>query len=179
MRRAGTALIALTLLTVLAAQPAHADRGDRWDPGTVGMQLGTEVTFGLLGGVGLGTAGLVLGGAVARPGDWGPPAAGGFLGMVIGAGGGMILGVQYIGDRQGGTGRAWATSTGATVGVIGGLTFAYYTGNVRRSLRPLALAGGAAVLLAGPILGYHLSADAHAPTAAPRTFIVPLFGGGF
>ena len=163
-------------VAVLApAARAHAADGDPFDGATIGVQLGAGTGGLLLGGGAGGLAGVLIAGYGARKGDWGRPLVGGIVGAFIGGETGLILGVQLVGDSRDGTGRWWGTTGGALGGVVfGGLSI--YVGMRAKWPAPVTFAVAATFALAGPIVGYHLSADGR-PAAVPRT--VPLISLAF
>jgi hypothetical protein len=118
------------------------------------------------GGVGAGI-GLLIGSSQAKQGDWGTPLLGALIGVVVGGEAGMLAGVQYEGDQRGGTGKLWGTLVGGAGGVIVGGFAVYYGTKAKLSYPALLLLGGIFVV-GGPIVGYHLSGDAHASAATAR-----------
>ena len=170
-------VIMICLMVVAAPSTARAADGDRWDPKTMALQAG-----GGLGGLAVGGAlgialGFGLGSAAASPGDWGSPLAGAVIGGGLGGTAGLVLGVQLTGDAEDGTGRWYGTTIGAVGGVALFGTYLY----AFRDSRPPKVATvlvGAALVLGGPIIGYHLTADAHRAQPAPR-LMVPLLVGSF
>lgn len=167
------------LVAALLALPStsRAGNGDRWDPATIALQTAGGLG-GLAAGVGVGVVlGYGGGSALGSPGNWGAPLAGGVIGGALGGTAGLILGVQLLGDVEDGTGR-WC---GTTIGAVGGVTlFGAYLYSFADSRPPkvATILVGTTLLLGGPILGYHLSADAHRAQPAPR-MVVPLVVGSF
>jgi hypothetical protein len=166
--------LAIVLALVFASRSAHADRGDRWDGGTISYQVAVGTGGLLLGATLGGVTGYLIAHATAKRGDWATPLLTIFGGIVLGGAVGTVIGVQEAGDSLGGTGRTYATSIGM-IGSIGVLT-AITTVQLQQDKRlptyvlvPLY----AAVIFAGPIVGYHASADEHASTAQ-RVVAVPL-----
>lgn len=145
----------------------QASPGDRWDSDTIEAQVVGETVGGVLGAALLGTAGLLVGSkAASGSGDWGSPLLGGLVGCVAGTMIGAPIGVQIAGDRNDGTGHVYGT----VLGELGGLVAA--TGVVlvikETKANQLVLPGALVVLtilFAAPIVGYHLSADAHASSS--------------
>ena len=167
-------MIAFALVT----STVHAAPGDRWDGGTVGIQLGGAAAGGLGGGALLGIGGLLIGGKVAHQGDWGTPLVGAVLGMVAGLTIGAPLGAQIAGDREHGTGRRWGTALGevGALGIASALVYALV--DRPRSGLPLTIAA-VALVLTGPVIGYQLTSDARATTQARTALIVPLTAAVF
>jgi hypothetical protein len=161
-------LVVAGLVASLLARPAAADDGDRFDLTTVGVQLGGGVSGAAIGGIGLGLIGLGVGAGIANRGDWGPPVAGGALGLVVGAFTGMVVGVQLTGDARDGTGRWWGTLAGAVVGTGGCVAIGLATEKARGLF--VEKAAGFILLSVGmTVVGYHVSADGSAPMAVPLT----------
>ena len=162
--------VAVTIGAITALSwPARADRGDRWDAVTIAGQAG---------GGALGVAAGVLGGAAA--GDLVGAVRGLGWGAALGGELGLVAGIQWAGDARGGTGRLWGTSIGALAGAV----LASAVGAAREEWAlgmsgPTIAALGATLILAGPIIGYHLSADDHAPTSSARSIVVPLVIAAF
>ncbi len=161
-------LVVAALVASLLAGPAAAEDGDRWDPTTVGLQLGGGVAGAAVGGIGLGLTGLAIGYAAAGPSNWGPPIAGGVLGLFVGAFAGMVVGVQLSGDARDGTGRWWGTLGGAVVGTGGCIAVVVATQSTR-GLVPHKAAGAILISIGLTVVGYHVSADGNAPMAVPLT----------
>jgi hypothetical protein len=177
------ARVVVTVLGLLApAAPAAADRGDRWDAATMAEQAGGGAVGMILGGASLGTVGLLVAGAGSQ-GNWGVPLAGGALGVLVGGAVGEVWGVQYVGDGARGSGRWWGTSVGAVAGLAGAGGVAVLASRYPGGSPTWTIAVGVGLVLAGPIVGYQLTADAHAATTTtaptPRALIVPLVGGAF
>lgn len=154
--RAPIACLVLVLVLVAAA-PARADEGDRFDGKTVVLQVAGGTGGALLGAATLGFVGLGIGQSTARQGDWGAPLAGALFGIVAGGVAGDIIGVQLAGDHRAGTGRWWGTTAGAVVGlgVLAGVI-----PPLERKHPPVWLEVGivATTLLATTIAGYHITA---------------------
>lgn len=174
--RPGVAIpLAVTAVLLASTARVHAAAGDPFDDGTMGAQLGAGAGGLLVGGGVGGLAGALIAGYGAKKGDWGRPLVGALVGAFVGGETGVILGVQLAGDSKDGTGRWWGTSGGALAGVaFGGLSI--YVGMRAKLPAPATFAIAAVFVLAGPIVGYHLSADER-QAAVPRT--VPLISFAF
>ncbi|MBA3538494.1 MAG: hypothetical protein H0T79_02595 [Deltaproteobacteria bacterium] len=97
------------------------------------------------------------------------------VGATVGVLVGAPIGVQVAGDRNDGTGRVWGTILGEVGGLVVSSTLLYAVTELRlrRAVLPVSvLVFG--VLMAGPIVGYQLSSDAHAATET--AFMIPLAG---
>lgn len=132
------------------------------------VQAGGGVAGGVLGGVAFGAAGLVIGKAVGPRNDWGATLVGGVLGLAVGFVTGVGVGVQLSGDARDGTGRWWGTAAGTLVATGGGIAIALATQSSAGFVKTKAV-GFVVLVLATSIVGYHVSADAHAPMAVPLT----------
>ena len=161
-------VVALNMLVALATS-ARADDGDRWNGSTMAVQAGAGVLGGVIGaGVG-GLIGVGIGAATTQKSDWGAQLAIAAIGAGIGGTVGIVGGIAFAGDRRGSTGHWW----GATIGLVGGL---FVLGGLVKATDhlhppPIAmLAVGTLVLLGCPIVGYQLTADAHAMPIVNLTF---------
>lgn len=161
-------LLVAGLVASLLVRSAHADDGDRWDATTIAVQVGGGVGAGVLGGAVLGLTGVLVGSAVARGGNWGPPLVGGVVGVVLGGLTGIVVGIQLSGDARDGTGRWWGTAGGAVVGTGAVVALGIATENARGFAIPKAVAF-VVIVLGTSIAGYHLSGEDHPPIAAPLT----------
>ena len=161
-------LVVAGLVASLLARSASADDGDRWDSATLGAQASAGTGGAIIGGVGLGLTGLLIGYSVAGRGDWGPPLVGGAAGVVLGAFTGLVLGVQLTGDARDGTGHWYGTLGGAVVGTAAVVGLGLATESQRGFVYTKA-AGFLLIVIGTTLVGYHLSADAHASTAVPLT----------
>lgn len=164
--------LACLVAIAMAATPARADRGDRWDVGTMAWQVGGGMGGGLLGAGLFGLAGYFLGAYTTGgpAGSTGADAWGGIAGAIVGGivGGltGIVIGVDYAGHEEGGTGHWWGT----TLGVVDGVATIALLSRIRPSSKAgkIAVAGAAVVFLFGtPVVGYQLSGDAHAARVVP------------
>jgi hypothetical protein len=168
MRPLPVALI-FALVTAGSRPPARAEPRAPWRPVTMAEQAGAGAFCGLAGGALFGLGGLALVGPHGTPAR---RAAVGTGGLLIGATLGVVVGVQVAGDQDGGTGRLWGTALGgvASAGALTGLM--YVTGQLDGGSSTGWLTLDLIVAVAGPIVGYHLTATA--PVVA-----VPLIGGAF
>jgi hypothetical protein len=145
----------LTILFVLAG-PARADDGEPWDGWTVAEQTGAGVGGGLVGGASLYLVGYVYGASKFKAKDDPIPQALAGMGGILGAQLGIALGVKAAGDHRGGTGTWIGTLKGSTVGIaLAGTVVLSLPDKVPNSVLIGILT---AVLVAPPIIGYHLSA---------------------
>jgi hypothetical protein len=168
----------VTALLVAAASPARADEGDRWDASTISVQVLGGAGSGLLLGAatGLGGAGI---GQLIDSRNWGVPLAGAAIGFVIGGAIGMVAGIDYIGDRRGANGTVLGTSLGLAAGIVVIATIETIAEkklhkNIPGAFRALEVI---VCLVGGPIVGYHLTADAKADSSV--RIVLPVFGRGF
>lgn len=161
-------LVLAGLVASLLVRSASADDGDRWDGATLGVQTGVGVGGAVIGGVGLGATGLLIGYAVADRSNWGPPLAGAAGGFVLGAFVGLVVGVQLGGDAREGTGHWYGTLGGAAVGTAAVVGLALATER-QRGYEKTKAAGFFLLVVGTTLVGYHLSADAHASTGVPLT----------
>lgn len=169
----------LVLVCIAIGAPSRA-RCDTWDRTTIAWQSAGGALCGLGGGIALGVVGFAIGGARSDGprSEW-KPLGYGARGAVIGVAAGVIVGVQLFGDAAGGTGRWYGTTLGGVAGtgvVVGGWLLSYRTTDRPRHV-DLGLAISGALLLAGPIVGYHLSARERTSTGAQR--VVPILVGAF
>ena len=159
-------VISVVVCLALVAGSARADRGEPWDGRTVGIQTGGGVSGLTLGGGAGALIGFLVGAGFAKRGDWGTPMIGLVGGAVLGGTVGLGFGVQLTGDELDGRGRWWGTTAGTVAGV--GLSTAFLIATARRPMgHQVKLAVCLAMLLTGPIVGYHLSADEPAFVATP------------
>jgi hypothetical protein len=142
---------------------AHADGGERWDRGTMALQIA-----GAIGGV---AAGSVVGGIIGGEGNRGirGTAVGIALGAIVGGVVGEIYGVDQVGEWRGATGHWYGT----TLGLLGGagVALALHELGVPRTVQ-IVLA--TPLVIAGSILGYQLSTGQPA-----RAIAIPLIGFAF
>ena len=155
----------VVLLAVALAAPAHAAPGDRWDPGTMGLQFVAGAGGGLAGGAVLGLAGLGVGfGLQNGKNDWATPLICTAVGAGIGGILGTILAVDYMGDRRNSTGHWWGATLGLTAGAfaLGGLQMALDHTHLHPPPVTMMVIG-ALLLFGGTVVGYQLSANEHPP----------------
>jgi len=159
------------IAVVLAARPAHADPGDRWDGVMILEQAAGGLGGAVAGGGLLMMAGAGLGAASKGGNDWGPPLAGALIGGSIGVLAGVTVGVKLTGDARGGNG-GWGATIGGTF--AGGL-LTVATGSLYAKKVPPYVAVGlmTVTLLAPPILAYHLTSDENNQDGSKRV-MVPL-----
>lgn len=156
-------LVVLVIVALTVPAVARAEDGERWDATTMALQVGGGLGGGVVGG-GLGLLiGASIGAGTSK--SWGAPLVGGALGGLFGGTAGVILGVQLVGDAKDGTGRWWGTTIGAVAGVATTLTITGQDG-FRRAPKPLVIGAAVVLILAPPLVGYHLSADDRAPVMA-------------
>ena len=166
----------LVILVVLAiAAPARADDGDRWDAKTIAEQSAGGIGGGLAGGFTGAFLGAGLGSAGGNKGDWGAGLAGAALGGAAGIVVGVTVGVKLTGDNVDGTGTWLGTGGGALLGGI--LTVVTLPRYAEKVPGPLAVSLAMTTIVAPAIIGYHLSADAHASTE--QRVMIPLMISAF
>ncbi len=157
-------LLVLVTLCALAAR-AHADDGDRWNGATMALQAGGGLAGLVTGGAIGGAIGYGLGQGNNRD-SWAPLVAT-VLGAGIGGVTGLVVGVDLVGNARGSTGHWYGALGGALGGgaIVGALQFFQPTSNaVKKALAVAELV----LLVAAPVVGYQLTADAHAdPPAVP------------
>jgi hypothetical protein len=173
------AAIVGALILVAGATPVHADEGDRFDGGTVGAQA-VAGTLGVIVGGGLGLIGGGLigfaagknpsGNSSSIPSNFDGPLVGAAIGGIIGGEIGLVYGVQHWGDKHQGTGSLRLTIAGGLVGLGGALGVGYLAIKAKLPLPVVGVLAGT-MLVATPIVFYHLSGDEHAATTAR---VVPL-----
>jgi hypothetical protein len=166
------AVVAACMLA--AATPAHAGEGDRFDAGTMAVQGLGGAGIGVLTGTVTGLAGGLIGYGLDRR-NWGAPLAGAVAGFAIGASVGLVLGVEYMGDQQGGNG----SKLGTTLGFFGGAFVLGLAGALveKARWRPPGLVralGAIVCFVGGPIVGYQLTNDRTSVDANPTFFLPPM-----
>lgn len=174
------------LVLVAGAARARADEGDRFDGGTVGAQA-VAGTLGVIVGGGLG---MVAGGLIGYSAtknqtansnnttpnpNWGGPLVGAAVGGIIGGEIGLVYGVQHWGDKNRGTGSLRLTIAGGLVGLGGAFGVGYLAIKAKLPLPVVGVLAGT-VLVATPIVFYHLSGDEQATTTSR---VVPLLVTAF
>ncbi len=132
------------------------------------VQAGGGLAGGVIGGIGVGLTGALIGKAVGPRGNWGAPLAGGVIGVALGLVGGIPVGVQLTGDARDGTGRGWGTAAGTVLATGTGIAVALATETTGGYIVTKAV-GFVVLVLGTSILGYHVSADDHAPMTVPLT----------
>lgn len=146
-------LAVVVLAFLLSAPAAHADRGERWDGKTIALQsaAGTGV-------VALGTTGVVvcLVSSLAGNTDCGFRGAA-LIGIATTAA--TIAAVQLVGNGLDGTGSLGGTAAGALLGAGLGIAGSVALVNGPKYDGPLLLLVTAVPLIAGAVIGYHLTAD--------------------
>lgn len=164
------------LAILLASSTAHADPEDPFDGGTITAQAGIGGISGVVAGGTLGLLGAGAG-ALINPRNIGTPIIGGLLGFATGVAIGVVWGVDYAGDDRGANGSLLGTSLGL---VAGAATWIGLQLIVDRTGHEMPTAGSVlsaiVLLVGGPIIGYHLTAD---DGGTSKRVSVPIVGFAF
>ena len=160
-------LAKLIIALLLVSTIAHADDGDRWNSGTMELQIA-----GALGGMAVGSVVGGFAGAFSRPGGRGTADVI-VLAACVGAVVGEVYGVDQVGAWRGSTGHWYGTTLGLLGGI--GVALAVHSLGDRVGLpRTLQIVLAAPLAITGSVIGYQLSADRSA-----RAIAIPLIGVAF
>jgi hypothetical protein len=167
--------LAAAIALVACAADAQAEVGDPFDNETMAYQIGGGVLCSTIGAGAVGLAGGLVAYAATSRNDKDIAAAVTGMGALTGGEIGLVYGVKRFGDSRDGTGTTGATVLGGLIGLAGGAAFIFFGSEAKMPPPAIAILTTTSVI-AGPILGYHLSSE---KTTEPVTLMFPLLSTPF
>lgn len=165
----------LALALVAGAADARAAPGDPFDDDTMGYQIAGGALCSTLGAAAVGLAGGLVAYAVTSRTDKDIAAAVAGMGVMTGGEIGLVYGVKRFGDARDGTGTTSGTVVGGLIGVAAGVA-TVFLGSEAKVPPPAIAILTTTFVIAGPIVGYHLSAE---KMSEPVTLMLPLISTPF
>jgi hypothetical protein len=170
------ARLAVAVAVIASAADAQAEVGDPFDNETMTYQIGGGLLCSTLGAGAVGLAGGLIAYAATSRNDKDIAAAVTGMGVLTGGEIGLVYGVKRFGDEHHGTGSTGATVLGGLAGLAGGAAFIFFGSDAKMPAPAIAILATTSVI-AGPLLGYHLSSEK--PASEPVTLMFPLVSTPF